>query len=159
MSHHIVNGCCCRARQGFTLIELLVVIAIIALLAAILFPVFSRARENARKSSCLNNCKQIGIGIAQYTQDYDEILPRQWNCANGNSVGGGACPNTRWMDTVYPYVKSTQVFTCPSHTTNQAYVPGASRTSNAQVGSYGWNVAYWNIAAPNRGPFDGFALA
>src|ERR1051325_7095287 len=75
MSHHIVKRGFCRARQGFTLIELLVVIAIIALLAAILFPVFSRARENARKSSCLNNIKQLAIGVTQYSQDYDETLP------------------------------------------------------------------------------------
>src|SRR5215212_8794902 len=70
-------------RHGFTLIELLVVIAIISLLAAILFPVFGRARENARRSSCLNNLKQIGIGLAQYTQDFDESLP-----ASGHRRGG-----------------------------------------------------------------------
>jgi prepilin-type N-terminal cleavage/methylation domain-containing protein/prepilin-type processing-associated H-X9-DG protein len=143
-------------HAAFTLIELLVVIAIIALLAAILFPVFARARENARKSSCLNNLKQIGLGIAQYTQDYDELLPRQWNVTNGNSVG---INNTRWMDTTLPYIKSTQVFTCPSHSTNQFYVPVATRTSNAQLGSYAWNVAYWNVASPNRGPIDGPSIA
>ena len=64
-----------KHRRGFTLIELLVVIAIISLLAAILFPVFSRARENARRSSCLSNLKQIGLGMMQYTQDYDERYP------------------------------------------------------------------------------------
>src|SRR5687768_5924591 len=63
------------ALKGFTLIELLVVIAIIAILAAILFPVFARARENARRSSCQSNLKQIGLGFAQYTQDYDEKMP------------------------------------------------------------------------------------
>ena len=67
------------AKRGFTLIELLVVIAIIALLAAILFPVFARARENARKSSCQNNVKQIGIGFQQYVQDFDETFPGIWN--------------------------------------------------------------------------------
>src|SRR5215216_4432933 len=63
-------------RRGFTLIELLVVIAIIAILAAILFPVFARARENARRTSCLSNLKQLSLGIMQYTQDYDERLPQ-----------------------------------------------------------------------------------
>ncbi|MDH7571512.1 MAG: prepilin-type N-terminal cleavage/methylation domain-containing protein, partial [Armatimonadota bacterium] len=62
-------------KRGFTLIELLVVIAIIAILAAILFPVFARARENARKSTCLNNMKQVGAGLLMYAQDYDEVLP------------------------------------------------------------------------------------
>src|SRR6186997_403035 len=88
-------------RQGFTLIELLVVIAIIALLAAILFPVFARARENARKSSCLNNEKQVMLGFAQYTQDYDETMFRlPWNTAGSNA----------WWDVLQPYTKSRQIF-------------------------------------------------
>ena len=92
--------------KAFTLIELLVVIAIIAILAAILFPVFARARENARRSSCQSNLKQIGLGIMQYTQDYDEFYPkgRLYNTA-GN-----------WAQVTLPYIKSTQVFQCPSHT-------------------------------------------
>jgi prepilin-type N-terminal cleavage/methylation domain-containing protein len=65
-------------QRGFTLIELLVVIGIISVLAAILFPVFGRARENARRSSCKSNLKQIGLGIMQYTQDYDEMMPMCW---------------------------------------------------------------------------------
>jgi prepilin-type N-terminal cleavage/methylation domain-containing protein/prepilin-type processing-associated H-X9-DG protein len=92
-------------KGGFTLIELLVVIAIIALLAAILFPVFARARENARRSSCQNNLKQIGLGIAQYVQDFDENFPQ-----GNNSVG------VSWRQAVYPYTKSTQMFRCPSNT-------------------------------------------
>jgi prepilin-type N-terminal cleavage/methylation domain-containing protein/prepilin-type processing-associated H-X9-DG protein len=92
--------------RGFTLIELLVVIAIIALLAAILFPVFARARENARKSSCSNNLKQLAVGVAQYTQDFDEAFPWAWNPVNGSNVN--------WWQIVYPYVKNTQVFSCPS---------------------------------------------
>lgn len=96
------------SRQGFTLIELLVVIAIIALLAAILFPVFARARENARKSSCSNNLKQLAVGVAQYTQDFDEAFPWAWG-----GVGNPAV-NVCWWQILYPYVKNTQVFSCPS---------------------------------------------
>ena len=100
-----------RERKAFTLIELLVVIAIIALLAAILFPVFSRARENARKTSCANNLKQIGIGIAQYTQDYDEMM---------TPVNLDYPPRRTWHSLIQPYIKSPQVMTCPSNsrTTN-----------------------------------------
>lgn len=91
--------------NGFTLIELLVVIAIIALLAAILFPVFGRARENARRSNCQSNMKQIGLGILQYAQDFDEQMPllRQ----NGNC-------SAPWGELIQPYMKSKQVFRCPS---------------------------------------------
>ena len=91
-----------RTRSAFTLIELLVVIAIIAILAAILFPVFARARENARRASCQSNLKQIGLGIAQYTQDYDERLPYREDRARG------------WSSMIYPYVKSAQIYKCPS---------------------------------------------
>jgi len=91
--------------RAFTLIELLVVIAIIAILAAILFPVFARARENARRASCQSNLKQIGLGMLQYAQDYDEKL----TC--GNNGYGGA-----WAGTMYPYIKSSQIYTCPSDT-------------------------------------------
>src|SRR5690349_17778848 len=94
------------AKKGFTLIELLVVIAIIALLAAILFPVFARARENARKSSCQNQLKQIGLGILQYTQDYDETMPI--------SFGGGGTDALQWTQRTYGYIKSQQIFQCPS---------------------------------------------
>ncbi len=94
-------------RTGFTLIELLVVIAIIALLAAILFPVFARARENARRSACQSNMKQIGLGMIQYIQDYDERMPL-------NHYDEGALHLT-WHSFIYPYVKNTQVYVCPSH--------------------------------------------
>ncbi len=94
-----------KVRSAFTLIELLVVIAIIAILAAILFPVFARARENARRSACQSNMKQIGLGFLQYAQDYDESLP----------FGTGG--NRHWVEPIMPYVKSQQIFVCPSDTT------------------------------------------
>ena len=99
-----------RGTRGFTLIELLVVIAIIAILASILFPVFARARENARRSSCQSNLKQIGLGVMQYVQDYDETYP--W----GPNQDGGVAPptgTTRWStgywwwgEIIFPYTKS-----------------------------------------------------
>ncbi len=98
-----------RRRTGFTLIELLVVIAIIAILAAILFPVFARARENARKSTCQSNLKQIGIGMSMYIQDYDETLPAPY------VFNGPTPPRIRWHELVQPYVKNTQIRFCPSH--------------------------------------------
>ena len=112
-------------RRGFTLIELLVVIAIIAILAAILFPVFAQARESARRSACLSNCRQIGTGIQMYTQDYDETMPIV-------SYGGQYRPATlcrhragfnrfnvdgkdRYLVPVLnPYTKNNQIFKCPN---------------------------------------------
>ena len=133
-------------RSAFTLIELLVVIAIIAILAAILFPVFARARENARRSSCTSNLKQIGIGVLQYVQDYDEKYPRSWTDNVNNPE------YSKWMDTVQPYIKSTQVFICPSQSDRTfrtaATFPITGRTQT-QLGSYGMNVAYWGDDAPN----------
>ena len=96
-----------QVRSAFTLIELLVVIAIIAILAAILFPVFARARENARRSSCQSNFKQIALGIAQYTQDYDERYPNILAASATN-------PGIGWALAVQPYLKSEQIFQCPS---------------------------------------------
>ncbi len=91
-------------RTGFTLIELLVVIAIIAILAAILFPVFARAREKARQTSCLSNVKQLSLGMLMYIQDYDEMFPT-WSGA----------PSPLWAHQIQPYVKNWQIYKCPSN--------------------------------------------
>lgn len=106
-----------RKQIGFTLIELLVVIAIIAILAAILFPVFGRARENARRTSCLSNLKQMGLGMLQYAQDYDETNPVRWWDANGSGGGNPDGMDMVWQDMIYPYIKSAQIYTCPSRST------------------------------------------
>ena len=100
-----------KTRSAFTLIELLVVIAIIAILAAILFPVFARARENARRSSCQSNLKQIGLGVLQYVQDYDEKFPLAVVSEVSPPVTGTP---VGWADAIQPYLKSTQIYQCPS---------------------------------------------
>ena len=103
-----------NVRKGFTLIELLVVIAIIAILAAILFPVFAQAREKARSVSCTSNFRQLGTSFTMYLQDYDEVvLPRYMACP---STGAAAFPDESrlWNATIQPYVKNKQIFTCPS---------------------------------------------
>lgn len=113
-------------KNGFTLIELLVVIAIIAILAAILLPVFARARENARKSTCQNNMKQMASALMQYTQDYDERLP-------GRYTGGEA---GSWRVVIQPYVKSANVFICPSNSaSSQLCLDGVFHRSYACNGN------------------------
>ncbi len=105
-------------RKGFTLIELLVVIAIIAILAAILFPVFARAREKARQSTCLSNVKQLMLGVKMYISDYDETLPQAFILApswdppgGGPAVTVGGMP---WPVCIHPYLKNFQILNCPS---------------------------------------------
>jgi len=103
-----------KTRSGFTLIELLVVIAIIAILAAILFPVFAQAREKARQTTCTSNMKQIGLAVLQYVQDYDETFPM----AVDNNWQHG------WATTAQPYCKTIDIFRCPDDTQNQVFKAG-----------------------------------
>jgi prepilin-type N-terminal cleavage/methylation domain-containing protein/prepilin-type processing-associated H-X9-DG protein len=119
-------------RKGFTLIELLVVIAIIAILAAILFPVFARARENARRASCQSNLKQISLGAAQYLQDYDEKYPP---ARHYPGWGINLAAPTGWVYTLQPYLKSEQILQCPSEPTKintTAPVDGWQTTPSAE---------------------------
>jgi prepilin-type N-terminal cleavage/methylation domain-containing protein/prepilin-type processing-associated H-X9-DG protein len=125
-----------RSSRGFTLIELLVVIAIIAILAAILFPVFAKAREKARTTTCLSNCKQIGLGIIQYVQDFDEHFPySQYNNDGGPALGS----------LVEPYVKNGQVWRCPSDSLSGGSI---ITTPSAPVtpGNYNFGQAYMNVS-------------
>jgi prepilin-type N-terminal cleavage/methylation domain-containing protein len=160
-----------KKQSGFTLIELLVTIVIISILAAILFPVFARARENARRASCMSNLKQIGLGFMMYAQDYDEKFPpAMWedpstysnpstsasahtfieeNPLNAATPAGKfiVSPGTgkgnyySWMDFIFPYVKSVQIFTCPSF----------SNTSQADAPSYGYNVFISGLKGGSNG--------
>src|ERR1051325_1998442 len=102
-----------RRLRGFTLIELLVVIAIIAILAAILFPVFAQARESARATSCLSNTKQIALGELMYAQDYDEIII-PWVIINRNAYPVDQQIPACWVSLVQPYIKNQQILFCPS---------------------------------------------
>lgn len=114
-------------HQGFTLIELLVVIAIIAILAAILFPVFAQAREKARGGSCLSNVRQMGLAAVMYAQDHDEIYPGMWQWSpfairdHAQYILPGQTINPEKDCQTCPYVKNAQVYTCPSNGTDHSY--------------------------------------
>jgi prepilin-type N-terminal cleavage/methylation domain-containing protein/prepilin-type processing-associated H-X9-DG protein len=132
-------------RVGFTLIELLVVIAIIAILAAILFPVFARAREKARQTACLSNLKQLGMGMYMYTQDYDELTPIGFN---------GDWWTYSWRARIFPYVKNYQLYTCPSTSLDVPPNGTGSYGINAFIGEA---VAYVSLAQVTM-PAETFAL-
>lgn len=132
--------------SAFTLVELLVVIAIVALLAAILFPVFARVRENARRTSCASNLKQLAIGLIQYTQDYDEQFPA---AGMSDTANGPLALGYGWAGDSYPYVKNAQVFICPSDTSQlMAPINKAPWTTYPKI-SYSINAAiFYNLYYP-----------
>jgi prepilin-type N-terminal cleavage/methylation domain-containing protein/prepilin-type processing-associated H-X9-DG protein len=128
-------------RRGFTLIELLVVIAIIAILAAILFPVFARAREKARQTSCLSNLKQIQLAALMYVQDYDEMLPVDVLYVDCNTVL--TTPNTTyWYEQLIPYMKNWGILNCPSDRRSNVLSGGVYCSVSSYPARLGGGVAY-----------------
>ena len=128
-------------KRGFTLIELLVVIAIIAILAAILFPVFARAREAARRTSCLSNLKQLDLACHMYAQDYDELFPVDDHVCN---------PHVRFVQQVLPYIKNSQIMYCPS-----APSTGVSYIKSSDANFAASNIGYYYFSfdgLPNTAP-------
>jgi len=122
-----------QRQRGFTLIELLVVISIMVITASILFPVFARVRENARRIACQSNLKQIGLGLAQYVQDNDQKFP-------SDKLGDGW---QGWWNVIQPYTKSYQIFICPS-------AVGNAKDTTDGSGSYGYNYIFFSIE--RKGP-------
>jgi prepilin-type N-terminal cleavage/methylation domain-containing protein/prepilin-type processing-associated H-X9-DG protein len=135
-----------RHPAGFTLIELLIVIAIISLLAAILFPVFNQARESARRGSCQSNLRQIGLGVSQYVQDYDDTFPHNATTSPddySNRPDNSSAYNN-WIHKTQPYIKSWQVFICPSATK----LAGQDPIGNSDTNYFGNGVVMRNLDSP-----------
>jgi prepilin-type N-terminal cleavage/methylation domain-containing protein/prepilin-type processing-associated H-X9-DG protein len=127
-------------KRGFTLIELLVVIAIIAILAAILFPVFARAREKARQSSCASNLKQIGLATMMYVQDYDERFPLDWYQSQSADTCHGMCYMTLYtLESLNSYVKNHQLWVCPDDPTRDPWTTSLGPLDGDH------RISYWNM--------------
>jgi len=145
-------------RRGFTLIELLVVIAIIAILAAILFPVFARAREKARQASCSSNLKQIALAAIMYASDYDGRIADAWGCWNGANhgywvapiQGEGACQTISFY---YPYMKNTQIVVCPSLEAQNSYTQNVVWGTFQSYGAPNLDLLGEMVARTGRGGF------
>ena len=152
-------------RSGFTLIELLVVIAIIAILAAILFPVFAQARAKARQTACLSNQKQIGTAVMMYTQDYDEIYPQtgwQGPCTNSTTL---AASDIYWSG-IYafplassPYIKNWQIFSCPDDQYKGGWGKQGSYCYEAQLVAVGMPGAYTGMSTAPKAMEKAFPLS
>lgn len=150
------------SNRAFTLIELLVVIAIIAILAAILFPVFAQARESARATGCLSNVKQHATAWLMYAQDYDEVFPLSrsvaagapgWESAQGCDCDANCQLNITWMSETMPYVKNYDMFRCPSNQANANTTEDRDKRIRQSYGSNGvvmWGWAPLRQASVNR---------
>jgi prepilin-type N-terminal cleavage/methylation domain-containing protein/prepilin-type processing-associated H-X9-DG protein len=136
-------------RRGFTLIELLVVIAIIAILAAILFPVFARARENARRASCQSNLKQIALGVVMYKQDYDGRYPTYYG-GHATATTVTASNSYGWADALQPYLKSTQIFQCPSETNGPGPANATTPSLSPDPSQVGYTDYWLNLMASGQ---------
>jgi prepilin-type N-terminal cleavage/methylation domain-containing protein/prepilin-type processing-associated H-X9-DG protein len=146
-----------RTREAFTLIELLVVIAIITILAAILFPVFGRVREAARRSSCTSNAKQVGLAVIQYKNDYGNVFPLDSYTVTQAADDIAPANTFTWIDAIMPYAKSENIFRCPSAPKagtkvagldNSLYTFSAYLTWQNGKNKYGWQNYNNGISLP-----------
>jgi prepilin-type N-terminal cleavage/methylation domain-containing protein/prepilin-type processing-associated H-X9-DG protein len=136
--------------KGFTLIELLVVIAIIAILAAILFPVFARAREKARATSCLSNVKQLALGMLMYVGDYDDCWPHAY-CYRLPRPDGNE-DVIMWMNVIYPYVKNEALYVCPSSKYRKGWPQDSGHTDRIYTLNGGYGMSLYDQVYDTGGP-------